>query len=354
MRALGAHRRGIAEAECQLRDGLVVAIPTETVYGLAADASNEDAVAMVFSVKSRPAFDPLIVHVAEAPAREAVQGVVDLTEFEDLALRKFRDLTSAFWPGPLTLVLPRDSSISDLITAGLPTVAVRMPDHPVAQALLQAFGGPLVAPSANRFGRISPTRAEHVMAELEGRVPSVLDGGPCRVGVESTIVALAPDGRARLLRPGGIPRAAIEACIGPLVDEARHAVEAPGQLTQHYAPQTRCRLLPSPIPEVDAGALRAAVQDAERIGVLRVLGPIEEAERALRALGLAPTLARTLSASGSLTQAARNLFATLRAMDEAEVDVLLLEPCGTREGLGHAIDDRLQRAAAEAADPIPG
>ncbi len=199
----------IREAAAAIRSGELVAFPTETVYGLGANALDAEAVARVFAAKERPAFDPLIVHLADAGEVGRYAQPADADD------PRVAILAAACWPGPLTLVLRKRSSIPGIVTAGLETVGLRVPDHPVAQALLEAAGVPIAAPSANRFGRVSPTRAEHVVAQLDGRVGIVLDGGPCRVGVESTVVLLA-DGAASLLRPGGTPTEAIEALIGPL------------------------------------------------------------------------------------------------------------------------------------------
>lgn len=300
---------GIDRAAALLRAGGLVAFPTETVYGLGADATSDRAVARIFAAKGRPRFNPLIVHVASRA------DAVRIAEFPDTARR----LADAFWPGPLTLVLPlaRDAGIAPLVTAGLDTVAVRMPAHPLAARLLAAVGAPVAAPSANPSGRVSPTTAEHVLDGLSGRIDAVLDGGPCPVGVESTIVGLwdAP----RLLRPGGLPAEAIEACLGqPLLgprDDADRPT-APGQLASHYAPAAAIRL--------DA----AAAEPGETL------------------LGFGPVAADlNLSPSGDLTEAAANLFRHLRELDRRGVPRIAVSPIPDR-GLGRAINDRLRRAAA--------
>ena len=309
-RRIAATSDGIAEAADLLRVGVLVAIPTETVYGLAADARNDRAVAAIYAAKNRPAFNPLIVHL---PDLAAVARLAVLTpEAERLA--------AAFWPGPLTLVLPLrpDAGLSPLVTAGLDTVAIRLPAHPVARALLAQAGIPVAAPSANPSGRVSPTRAEHVLAGLSGRIAAVLDGGPCAVGVESTILAL--DGPPALLRPGGVAVEAIEAALGaPLLMPGDPSTpKAPGQLASHYAPEARVRLNATQAREGE---------------VLVGFGPI------------AGHL--TLSASGDLLEAAANLFHFLREADA------LAGPGGAiafapvpETGLGRAINDRLRRAAA--------
>jgi L-threonylcarbamoyladenylate synthase len=307
----------IAAAATALKRGALVAMPTETVYGLAADAGNAEAVGAIFLAKGRPRFNPLIVHVASADAAHGI-GI-----FNDRAAR----LAAAFWPGPLTLVVPRRARarIADLATAGLPTVALRVPAHPVAQALLATFGGPLTAPSANRSGHVSATLAAHVAADLGERVSVILDAGPSAIGVESTIVGLAGDTPV-LLRAGGAPRAAIEAVLGaPLADAAiadeDNRPSAPGMLASHYAPAARLRLEATAVNPGEA---------------LLAFGPAIPRGEAVATVNL--------SASGDLGEAAAGLFAALRALDAA-ADVIAVAPIPS-EGLGEAINDRLQRAAA--------
>ena len=289
----------IAEAARLIRRGLPVAVPTETVYGLAADAADGAAVARIYEAKGRPAFNPLIVHVSDLAAAERI------ALFDDSA----RTLARRYWPGPLTLVLPlrEDSRIASLALAGLRTVAVRAPAHPAIRALLGAVGRPLAAPSANASGRISPTRAEHVLAGLDGRIPLILDGGPSRHGLESTIVALT-GGAPRLLRPGPIDLG-LEVAHGG-------AIEGPGQLQSHYAPSSPLRL----------DALSAA-PDEWLIG----FGPVSGDS--------------SLSESGDLVEAAANLFDRLHQADAQGRPRIAIAPI-PREGLGAAINDRLRRAAA--------
>ena len=304
---------GLGRAARHLAAGRLVAFPTETVYGLGGDARDDRAVASIFAAKGRPAFNPLIVHVADMDA------AARLADFSDQAQR----LAQAFWPGALTLVLPMrdDSGLSALVSAGLPSVAIRMPAHPVAVALLQAFGGPVAAPSANPSGRISPTRAAHVMEGLEGRIAAVIDGGACPVGVESTIIGLAP--RPTLLRPGGIPAEAIEDCLGLALaapDPAPARPNAPGQLSSHYAPSAAVLL--------DVTAPRP---DDIRVG----FGPHAGTD----GLNLSPT--------GDLVEAAANLFHYLREADRrAGPDGRIAIAPVPEKGLGRAINDRLRRAAA--------
>jgi L-threonylcarbamoyladenylate synthase len=314
--------QGIARAAAILRAGGLVAMPTETVYGLAGDARSDTAVARIFEAKGRPRFNPLIVHLADMDAARA------LAVFDDRAER----LAAAFWPGPLTLVLPlRDGAgLSPLVTAGLPSVALRLPAHPVARALIAAAGLPLAAPSANPSGRVSPTRADHVTAGLGGRIAAVLDAGPCAVGVESTILGL--DGPATLLRPGGIAAEALEAALGqPLQDLPPMAgtaarPSAPGQLASHYAP---------------AAAVRLAVRRPAPGEIWVGFGPgCDGADL-------------SLSPAGDLVQAAARLFHTLREADRlAGPQGLIGFAPVPDQGLGRAINDRLCRAAAPRGGPV--
>jgi len=292
-----------------LRAGRLVLLPTETVYGLAADAGNPLAVAHIYEAKGRPGFNPLIAHVADLAAARRI-AVLD-HRAEALALR--------FWPGPLTLVAPvkADGGVCDLARAGLDTVAVRAPAHPVAQALLAAFGGPIVAPSANRSGRPSPTTLQDALAETGPAASAALDGGACRVGLESTVVALL-DGPARLLRPGAVTRAQIEAVIGPLAEAEADAKRSPGRLTRHYAPNAPVRL----------NAAEAHPGEA-----FLAFGPAAPGP-----------LVFNLSAKRDLAEAAANLFSHLRAADRAEPSAIAVAPI-PQDGLGEAINDRLKRAA---------
>lgn len=317
-RGAGSGRyRAIAAAVQALRRGELVAMPTETVYGLAADAFNAKAVGKIFIAKGRPRFNPLIVHVHSIPAAR------DIAEFDSRA----ELLAESFWPGPLTLVLSKKAHtlVSDLATAGLPTVAIRVPAHPVAKALLSAFGGPLVAPSANRSGHVTATTAAHVAADVGVAVSAILDVGPAPIGLESTIVSLAgPD--ATLLRPGAIPRHEIERVLGaPLSVTASNgaAPEAPGMLASHYAPSASVRL----------NAL--AIEAGE--GLL-AFGPElpEGSDRAEAVINLSET--------GNLAEAAANFFAALRELDR-KARKIAVAPI-PEEGLGEAINDRLRRAAA--------
>jgi L-threonylcarbamoyladenylate synthase len=290
-----------------LRAGGLVILPTETVYGLAADAANARAVAAVYEAKGRPSFNPLIAHVASvADARR-------IAVFDERA----EALAAAFWPGPLTIVAAvRDAAaVSDLARAGLETVAVRVPGHPLSRALLRAFGGPVVAPSANRSGRPSPTTYADAMEETGPSAAASLDGGPCEVGLESTVVALLPDSPPRLLRPGSVTRAQIEAVIGPLAEADNDAKRSPGRLALHYAPDAPVRI----------NAETAAPGE-----VLLAFGPSDSPFN--------------LSPSRDLAEAAANLFAMLRTADRTKPLAIVVAPIPD-EGLGEAINDRLKRAA---------
>lgn len=317
-----ADKAGIAAAAERLRSGGLVAFPTETVYGLGADAGDDRAVARIFEAKGRPRFNPLIVHAPDLAAHR-IWAV-----FDDRALQ----LAEVFWPGALTLVLPRMpvAAVSPLVSAGLDTVAVRAPDHPVAQALMRAAGCPVAAPSANRSGRLSPTEAGHVAASLGAAVDLILDGGPCPGGLESTVLSLTGDAPV-LLRPGLVSRDTIEAVVGPVqVPDPGPAgevlpetpLESPGLLAAHYAPRAPLRLA--------AGA------------------PHREGE-ALLAFGDVPaagySAVRNLSPSGDLTEAAANLFRLLHELDALNPTAIAVSPV-PEDGLGAAIADRLRRAAS--------
>ena|SRR5579871_518202 len=311
------------QAKSVLSAGRLVAFPTETVYGLGAVATNDRAIARLYAAKERPSFNPLIAHVADlAAARQ-------LAQFGSEALK----LAAAFWPGPLTLVLPklRGCAVGQLATAGLDTVAVRVPSHPVARDILAAFGKPIVAPSANRSGRVSPTSAQHVQADLAGRVDLIVDGGACPLGVESTILACL-NGIA-LLRPGALPRATVERFLGHDIAVAGTAADAasahgrpvaPGMLMSHYAPHAALRM----------NAITVAPGEA-----LLAFGPTLPADA-----GNARTVLN-LSDRGDLVEAAANLFNYLRLLDSAGINAIAVMPV-PEEGLGEAINDRLRHAAA--------
>ncbi|VBB68908.1 TsaC protein (YrdC domain) required for threonylcarbamoyladenosine t(6)A37 modification in tRNA [invertebrate metagenome] len=305
-----ATKDSILKAARLIRYGRLVAFPTETVYGLGSDARNDKAVSAIFAAKSRPCFNPLIVHVASL---DAVTALVDLEE-------RGRVLASHLWPGPLTLVAHQrsDCPVSRLATAGLETLAVRVPDHPVALSLLTTVGCPVVAPSANLSGLVSPTTAAHVAESLAGAIDMILDGGTCRVGLESTVIDLSRP-HATLLRPGGIATEDIEYLIGTLVisNETECAPRSPGMLTRHYAPSRPLRL--------NAHDIRPG--------------------EVLLGFGQVPGATLNLSQTANLEEAAANLFLMLRALDRSDVTAIAISPVPLL-GLGRAINDRLRRAAS--------
>ncbi len=320
MAIIPADQEGIAKATSALKDGQLVAFPTETVYGLGGDALNPDAVARIFATKARPSFNPLIIHVADLATAERF-GTFSATA---------RALAKHFWPGALTLVVPLKSNrgIADLVTAGLETIAIRVPEHDVAQNLLRAVGRPLAAPSANRSGAVSPTSPAHVASDLGHDFALILDGGATSVGLESTVVAVDGD-NVTLLRPGGVPRQAIESHLGSALRSASKATttpQSPGQLASHYAPRAAVRL--------NATALKPGE-------ALLSFGPNAPQTEA-------PSF--NLSVSGDVTEAAVNLFAALRALDSSGVRTIAVMTI-PEHGLGEAINDRLCRAAAPR--PVP-
>jgi L-threonylcarbamoyladenylate synthase len=316
---LPANEAAVATAARYLAEGGLVAFPTETVYGLGADATNPAAIARLYAAKGRPSFNPLIAHVGD------LEAGMRIARFDAQAIA----LAQAFWPGPLTLVLPRtkDCAVADLATAGLDTVAIRVPAHPVARAILRAFGGPVVAPSANLSGHVSPTTAAHVQSDLAGRIDLIVDGGAVEVGVESTIVGCfeAP----MLLRPGGLPREAIERVLGRALvappDDANDNGQplAPGMLASHYAPHTPVRVNAAGI---EAGEALLAFGS----------GALPGTDTA--------TMILNLSARGDLAEAAANLFCYLRLLDSSGARGIAVMPV-PHHGLGEAINDRLRRAA---------
>jgi L-threonylcarbamoyladenylate synthase len=314
-----ANEAAVAAAARCLRDGGLVAFPTETVYGLGADASNAAAIARLYEAKGRPAFNPLIAHIGDIDAARRI------AHFDARALA----LAQAFWPGPLTLVLPKADGcpVADLATAGLDTIAVRVPAHGIAREILRAFGGPVVAPSANLSGHVSPTTAAHVQSDLAGRIDLIVDGGAVEVGVESTIVGCFEE--PMLLRPGGVPRGEIERVLGRTLlqppddaDSESGQPLAPGMLASHYAPRTQVRL----------NAER--IEDGE---VLLAFGP-----DVISGAGAAAMM--NLSPRGDLNEAAANLFGYLRSLDARGARAIAVMPI-PHHGLGEAINDRLRRAA---------
>lgn len=331
-------RAAVSQAVELLREGEVVALPAETVYGLAADALNPAAVARIFEAKERPSFDPLIVHL---PHRKRL---ADVAVVPPEIAQTVSVLIEKFWPGPLTLVLPKAETVPEAVTGGLPTVAVRMSSHPVFKAVVTSFGGPLAAPSANRFGRISPTSASAVMKELEGRIPLILDGGACPEGLESTILKIIPTEKGkplfRILRAGPVtkddlqPYGKVEFANGQ-PDKKGHVAppEVPGQLPSHYAPRTPLRLLEHPdhfLPEA-----------GKRYALLSYRGDAEDGYLGLTDWEHIHVLS---PGSGKLPEAALRLFHALRALDELGVDEIIAEPVPMRD-VGVAIMERLRRAS---------
>ncbi len=320
--ALAGHERGnaIGRAIELLRQGEIVALPTETVYGLAADALNPIAVAKIFEAKGRPRFDPLIVHLSD---RNWLEKMADPSAHDRQLVLK---LAEKFWPGPFTMVLPKREIVPEIVTAGLDTVAVRISAHPVFAEVVRTFGKPLAAPSANRFGRISPTTAKHVLDELDGHIPLIIDAGPATHGIESTIVAVR-DGKIDILRRGPIISEQLSAFGEVAIATEREKISAPGQLPSHYAPKTPLRIVDD---------LTSFAPDANQGCALLAWSPIGKDKRFVAV--------RNLSERQDLREAAANLFRYLRELDELKVDLIVAERVPL-EGLGAAISDRLRRAS---------
>lgn len=330
----------IGHAAKLLHDGEIVVFPTETVYGLGADAFQPAALERIFVAKGRPFSDPLIVHIADERTLELLTTIIP---------EQAKRLAQAFWPGPLTLILPRGSRVPHLVTAGLETVAIRMPRHAVALALIRALGSPIAAPSANRFMHVSPTTAQHALADLSGRVPLILDAGPCEIGVESTVLDLCSD-VPRILRPGGVSLEALRRVLPdvqpPMGSKAASenediaAKKAPGQLLTHYAPTVPLLLFDGVVEAMHASMLaevhRRCAQ-GERVGVL-------VADEDVPLFSDSGALIYALGSADELAEIAAKLFAGLRALEEAHVQVILCRNFG-EQGLGLAIRDRLLKAA---------
>jgi L-threonylcarbamoyladenylate synthase len=313
----------LRKAAAFLREGELVAIPTETVYGLAGNALDTDAVLKIYQTKKRPSFDPLIVHVGELEQTYAL-----VKEFPD----ELKTLAHALWPGPLTLLLPKQSVVPDLVTSGLDTVGIRVPDHPLTRELLLNLEFPLAAPSANPFGYISPTKASHVVDQLGGEIPYVLDGGDCQVGLESTIVGLE-QGQVIVYRLGGVSVKEVEKLVGPvlILPQSSSNPKAPGMLKSHYAPKTPIFL----------GNLEELSRKYSEKGI-----PFGVLSFCTSYLDHAPSRQIILSEKGDFNEAARNLFSAMRELDNAGLQVILAEEL-PEENLGKAINDRLRRAAAK-------
>lgn len=348
-----------------LHHGEIIAVPTETVYGLAGDCHSPLALARIFDSKERPTFDPLIVHVGISGKRiEDLEhlGVIDSSHLTSSQREWIEILIGKFWPGPLTLVLPKHKYLPELVTSGLPTVAVRMPRHPVMLSLLARLGKPLAAPSANRFGHISPTSAAAVVEELGERIDFILDGGECEIGVESTILNLSKPGQIEILRYGGVPIEEISAVL-PTVsliappgkpsdikqDSLKPTPTAPGMLLKHYSPDSPFYLLSKRVDE-NLDPITVSLPEGAPVGLIVLAGDPTPAANSLNRLLNRPIVARSLSIKGDLNEAAHSLFSTLRELDSLKLGAIFSEPCLEQKGLGYAIADRLRRAAAQS-DP---
>jgi len=339
----------IRQAAAQIVRGGLAAFPTETVYGLGADAFNPDALALIFEIKNRPRFDPLIVHIA---ALTTLEKVADLSLLERDTRKKLDMLTEKFWPGPLTLILPKQQIVPDLATGGLPTVAVRLPALAVARQLIALSTGAVAAPSANPFGFLSPTSAEHVQAMLGDKVELILDGGPTQVGLESTVLDIC-HGQARILRPGGVPNEAIEAVIGPLADSpalqettmndadmygaAVYGTLSPGMMKSHYAPRSPLEIYDfetlSNIPAENSSAFLFFDYSSYKLWQKKQTQPFNKSS------------IMVLSKTGNITEAAAHFFQSLHELDKPEISRIYAQ-LAPEEGLGRAINDRLRRAGA--------
>jgi len=366
---LEINQQNLEEASALLKQGELVGVPTETVYGLAGNAWDEKALFKIFQAKERPAFDPLIVHFYWKATSGSIlekleqMGLAKTKTFAAPVRNRLESLLSAFWPGPLTVVLPKHPQIPALATSGLETVALRMPSHPVFQKLLDLTGFPLAAPSANRFGRVSPTRAEHVYSELGDRIPVILDGGSCQFGIESSVIRVDPQGEWELLRPGATPLSNLVSYLGKpcrqtqneKMDDDSLLIKpqvSPGLLARHYAPSKPLYLLPDLISHLtpsQKGHLKNWVSNQGGNSGFGLLVMQEVQDKTLIELEKttgAPLLKKEiLSSGGGLEEAAGKLFTALRTLEESQAHVLISEPCLSREGLGPAIADRLQRAS---------
>ena len=358
----------LALASNALKQEAVVGMPTETVYGLAGNVWSVTALSRIFKAKNRPTTDPLIVHVnlRERTLEELeALDLIDLSSIPAFTRVNIQNLISKFWPGPLTLILPKNQKVPDLATSGLSTVALRMPGHPVALELITQAGTPLAAPSANRFGKISPTHAQAVADELGDEIDLILDGGPCLIGLESTVLGLRENGGFELLRPGGTPIEAIEAIIEQTVERplfsggglktvfASVPQLSPGLLESHYAPSRPLEILPAGVlklgSEVELSWLKSRVADLppdSAVGLLAFSGSKEDLESGFSRLTSRRTITRVLSPNGDPAEAAQRLFALMRELDGSEAVLLFVEPTPVLSGLGLAITDRLKRASA--------
>lgn len=361
-RILSPTPQNIARIGRALAEGEVIGMPTETVYGLAGAAFQPEALARIFETKERPTFDPLIIHITPLTSTSNLPSLMHLEELGLVAASSMsaqarqnaEKIIQKFWPGPLTLVLPKSAQVPDLATSGLPTVAVRMPRHPIAQAIIRAAGTPLAAPSANRFGRISPTSAQDVFAELSGRISWIVDGGSCEIGLESTIVDLSASGKLTLLRPGGTAGELIEQVTGEKLHHFKpelrtgtrtteKAQPAPGMLLSHYAPVKGMRMLPFRLAEASDEGIRNYFKGFGKNEILGILLLSGDPSRAIQRIGPS-CIVYSLSADGDPASLARNLFCQMRALDSSAATLLFTEPCTGETGLLFAVRDRLTRA----------
>jgi L-threonylcarbamoyladenylate synthase len=337
-----------------IQSGDIVGVPTETVYGLAANVFNNSALTKVYQTKDRPAFNPLIAHVHEIKDLISLEklGLIDVSKMAPAAKKTAEALMARFWPGPLTLILPKNSKVPDFATSGLSTIAIRAPKHPVMQQLIQKAETPLAAPSANRSGHVSPTSAKAVDEELGGSISHILDGGPCEIGLESTVVAINDDGRVQLLRPGAITRENILEVVEMTSVGDSQKILSPGLLANHYAPSKPLLLLPSSVLNLNFTNSTELIRklfpgkpfQQLKAGVLLMSGDADMAEIYLSGLLGLNTICRKLSVTGDLREVGKNLFKEIRDLDSQKIDLILVEPCNSEAGLGHAIMDRLRRA----------
>lgn len=359
----------LALAAHALQRGEIGGMPTETVYGLAGSCRSEQALSRIFSAKQRPTTDPLIVHVnllQRTLGELSDLKLIELTQISNTQRADLERLIDRFWPGPLTFVLPKHSEVHPLITGGLETVAIRMPRHPIARQLITAAGVPLAAPSANRFGRISPTTAEAVLEELGMEIDWILQGGPSDIGLESTVLAWTEAGELEVLRPGGISQEEIQSCLGrpipslfqkkpPSLGPQNQALPSPGMLESHYAPAKPFYVLPAALlsmKESERQELRTLLSQTPReetLGLLLFQGDTALLTSVFEKITGHPVLARNLSIRGDTEEAARLLYAEMRFLDTSSASLLFTEPPAHLDGLGSAIADRLKRATAKAA-----
>ncbi len=349
-----------------LKSGEIAGIPTETVYGLAADAWNEKAISKIYNAKERPSFDPLIIHLGfqqVSPHQEPLKTMHEKLHLIDLDLIPEANriwiefLIKSFWPGPLTFILPKSDHLSSIVTGGLKTVGLRMPAHPITQGLLNQSQLQLAAPSANRFGKISPTRAIDVKKELNGKVKFILNGGQCQKGLESTVIDCTQANQVTILRPGAVSKNILQKTLEPYKSvsvstaielSGKNEIQSPGQLSSHYAPRQRCILLEGPLEEVlKQESFEVSFSKLKgQVAVLFAKAPSASLTERLNQYESIEIFYRILSEEGNSDEAAHQLFSHLREIDESSAKIVYMEPWPSSEGLGHAISDRIRRACA--------